>query len=284
MMDELSAQVLQEALDQGGEPMAVIRTDQSGWPVMFRNRAFTELVDGAGVPDGFEQLADAVFDRDAVVQLSEALRSRDEARFAVTIDKQQCLLVLKPLSYHSGYCAVWIYPGGDGAQTLIHQALVDSRHKPADQGRKDPVTGLPNERVFLDVLRHDWAVSRREGSSLGVLAFRIEDYEAYTATFGRSTAEAGLNKVAKTIRRCLRRASEVVARFGDDGFLVLSHAAEADATAEFAERIATGVRDLGLHHPKSSVARFVTVSSHVRVVNPKADDVEPDALVAELVR
>jgi hypothetical protein len=47
--------------------------------------------------------------------------------------------------------------------------------------------------------------------------------------------------------------------------VVLSHSADEAGVREFAFRIASSVRELGLHHPRSKVARFVTVSYQTAV-------------------
>ena len=47
---------------------------------------------------------------------------------------------------------------------------------------------------------------------------------------------------------------------------MLSHAPDEHAVQDFAARISTAVRELGLHHPRSSAARFVTVSFRVALV------------------
>ena len=49
--------------------------------------------------------------------------------------------------------------------------------------------------------------------------------------------------------------------------MALSHASEEDGVREFAMRIATAVRELGLHHPRSSSSKFVTVSFDVSVAD-----------------
>ena len=63
-----------------------------------------------------------------------------------------------------------------------------------------------------------------------------------------------------------RRASDVAARIGDDKLVFLSHSSEKSGVEEFAERIASSVRDLGLHHPRSESEKFVTVSYRVRLM------------------
>jgi hypothetical protein len=55
---------------------------------------------------------------------------------------------------------------------------------------------------------------------------------------------------------------------------------------EFAARISTAVRELGLHHPRSSAGRFVTVSYRVGLVQvaeePRGAGAFLDGLLAEL--
>ena len=49
---------------------------------------------------------------------------------------------------------------------------------------------------------------------------------------------------------------------------MLSHASDKEGVSEFAARISTAVRELGLHHPRSTVAKFVTVSYQVAMGQP----------------
>ena len=69
----------------------------------------------------------------------------------------------------------------------------------------------------------------------------------------------------------MRRASDVAARVTDDKFVVLSHASEQTGVTDFATRISTAVRELGLHHPRSSVSGFVTVSFKVCLMRAGED-------------
>ncbi len=55
----------------------------------------------------------------------------------------------------------------------------------------------------------------------------------------------------------------MVGRIDGAQFAVLSHASDEAGVREFAQRISTAVRELGLHHPRSTVAKFVTVSYRV---------------------
>ena len=96
--------------------------------------------------------------------------------------------------------------------------------------------------------------------------------DAYVEVFGRHAADSCLRRVGQAIRRCLRRASDVVARPRGAVFVALSHASEESGVKEFAARIATAVRDLGLHHPRAKSSKFVTVSFEVVVADPVSEN------------
>jgi diguanylate cyclase (GGDEF)-like protein len=120
---------------------------------------------------------------------------------------------------------------------------------------------------------------------LSLVVFALDDFGAYFDVFGRHASDSCLRRVGQAIRRCLRRASDVVARLDGDKLVVLSHASTEQSVHEFAERISTAVRELGLHHPRSRAGRFVTVSFGVAVAYPGEDsraaaEVLNDLLVA----
>ncbi len=79
----------------------------------------------------------------------------------------------------------------------------------------------------------------------------------------------------------MRRASDVVGRLEDAELAVISHAADEDSVREFAGRIAAAVRELGLHHPRSTVSKFVTVSFNVVVASAGCDERTPAVSLIE---
>jgi diguanylate cyclase (GGDEF)-like protein len=59
----------------------------------------------------------------------------------------------------------------------------------------------------------------------------------------------------------MKRASDVVARSGQGGFLVLGVSMEAGAALSFADQIVSRIRSLSIHHPRSATGKFLTVSA-----------------------
>lgn len=276
-VQKLKRRVLGQLISGSAEPMLVARIDQPDWPVVLTNAAYSSL---AGDDDVLQQpLADVVeklVGRDMALEISETIRAGHENSLAIEMRGREYLLVLKPLSETNNgasyYAAYWRGAAGTSfaSDGEIQQALLKAKRQVRDLSRDDPVTGLLNEKSFREILDHDWAVAKREKTRLALVSFALDDFPAYVEVFGKHAADSCQRRVAQAIRRCLKRASDVAAKVssGDDDYLmVLSHASEEQGVRDFAARIAAAVRELGLHHPRSRVARFVTVSYCVSMKN-----------------
>jgi diguanylate cyclase (GGDEF)-like protein len=210
--------------------------------------------------------------RDLALEISESLRSQQETSFPVELGGREYLLALKPMHLavkeDARFCIVF-WRGGSastiGGSSDSNHALLKAKRKIRSLTREDSETGLLNARAFREVLDHDWAVGSREKSTLALVMFTLDDFDAYIEVFGKHASDSCLRRVGQTIRRCLRRASDVAARLDGKQLVVLSHASDENGVREFAARISTAVRELGLHHPRSASGRFVTVSHCVSV-------------------
>jgi diguanylate cyclase (GGDEF)-like protein len=281
-MTELNRDVLEQLIEASAEPVFIARIDHPDWPVVLSNSAFGSITDYKSVTD--KPLADVVEDlvgRELALEISETIRGGHETTIAVELGSREYLLVLKPLESSGDdaryYAAYWRGTAGGtlAVDTEIQQALLKAKRRIHDLTRDDPVTGLLNAVTFREVLAHDWAVAAREKASLALVAFRLDDFAAYLEVFGKHASDSCVRRVAQAIRRCLRRASDVAARIEtDDGdcLVVLSHSSNESGVNEFAAQISAAVRELGLHHPRSRQAKFVTVSYKTRVMPAGKDD------------
>lgn len=289
-MADVDREILEQTLAGSQEPVMVVRTDQPDWPVALVNPAFQAIGgdDAEGKP--FADVIEAIGGRDLALDVSECVRSGEATSFPVDTGSREYLLALRPLLTpdETGprfYAAFWrssaTSTGDENAE--VHHALLKAKRRIRDLTRDDPATGLMNDRAFREVFAHDWAVAAREKSRLSLVTFTLDEFGAYVDVFGQHAADSCLRRVGQTIRRCLRRASDVVARPAGAVFVALSHASEEAAVREFAGQIATSVRDLGLHHPRATSAKFVTVTIEVAVAEPASDPGDPDAFLDELL-
>ncbi|MDA0705354.1 MAG: GGDEF domain-containing protein [Proteobacteria bacterium] len=289
-MSSLSCEVLEQVVQASAEPLLIARIDHPEWPVVLTNAAFESIggADGRGKP--FADVIGQLVGRDLAVEVSESLRSEQEISFPVELGGREYLLALRPLTMATEprakfYVGFWRSAslGGAVAGSEMHQELLKAKRRIRDLARMDPVTGLLNERAFIDVLEHDWAVAEREKSSLSVVVFTLDEFDAYVDVFGRHAADSCMRRVAQSVRRCLRRASDVVGRLSGSEVVVLSHASDEASVREFPSRISSGVRELGLHHPRSSVSKFVTASFAVGVSANAGADVSARAFLQGLL-
>lgn len=280
-MPTIKRSILEQLIASTGEPVLLARVDQSEWPIVLVNpacEAFADRSDLEKMP--VADLVEALHGRDTARELSETIRTGQASSIPLEARGRNWLLVLKPISDEGKatplyYAVCWRDSAsmtGGGDASAAHQALLRARRRIRDLSRDDSLTGLLNETAFHEVMAHDWAVAARDKRPLALITFRIDDFDVYLRVFGRHAADSCLRRVAQTLRRCLRRASDVAARLydGDDEVLiVLCQADDLQALQQFAAGITRQIRELGLHHPHSRKERFVTASAHCAITPAK---------------
>lgn len=275
-MKSINRKILEQVIAASAEPLLIIRIDHPDWPVALGNTAF-EAIGGKDVrQQPFADVVEQLVGRDLALEISEAIRGHDETSLPIELGGREYLLALRPLLLPSEsrpkfYAAFWRAGIGAVAGTEMHHELLKAKRRIRDLSRDDPVTGLLNKRAFKEVLDHDWAVAGREKRPLSIVLFTLDEFSAYTDVFGQHAADSCMRRVGQTIRRCLRRASDVIGRLDGNQLVVLSHAPDASGVRDFAGRISAAVRELGLHHPRSTVSKFVTVSFELGVSTEAAE-------------
>lgn len=289
----LQSDILEQLIDASAEPLLVARVDRPDWPVVLASAAFAALSGGKPALD--RPLADVVeqlIGRELALEVSETVRAGQDNTIPVELKKRDHLLVLKPLSAGNDspekyYALYWRSVATTvTADSEMQQALIKARRRVRDLSRDDPVTGLLTGAAFREVLAHDWAVAAREQSCLALVSFTLDDFDAYVEVFGRHASDSCLRRVAQAIRRCLRRASDVASRISvgeTDLLVVLSHASSESGVQEFAERIGGAVRELGIHHPRSKVSRFVTVTARTALADPQKDSTTAEKFLQQVL-
>jgi len=84
----------------------------------------------------------------------------------------------------------------------------------------DPLTGLPNRRLFLDRLDQAIRQSHRTGRPLAVAFLDLDNFKILNDSYGHEFGDQILIQVARLLERTVR-AGDTVARHGGDEFLLL---------------------------------------------------------------
>ncbi|MHB1187170.1 putative bifunctional diguanylate cyclase/phosphodiesterase [Thiobacillus sp.] len=88
------------------------------------------------------------------------------------------------------------------------------------QANFDPLTQLPNRRLFLDRLEQEIIKSRRADESLALFLVDLDQFKEVNDTLGHDVGDTLLQEAAQRIRGCMRDV-DTVARLGGDEFTVI---------------------------------------------------------------
>jgi diguanylate cyclase (GGDEF)-like protein/PAS domain S-box-containing protein len=88
------------------------------------------------------------------------------------------------------------------------------------QANFDPLTGLPNRRMFHDRLAQDMKKAHRDENNLALLFLDLDRFKEVNDTLGHSMGDQLLKEAAKRLLNCVRD-TDTVARLGGDEFTVI---------------------------------------------------------------
>jgi two-component system cell cycle response regulator len=134
-------------------------------------------------------------------------------------------------------------------------------HQPTSVAvRDDRLTGLYTLPYLEELLKRDWAVAQREGRSIAVFAVDIDSLDLYNTTFGRAAGDSAIRRVSHCVSGCLRRSSDVTARIDGGSLMAFAPGLSYEQSLQVAKTMAERVRELRIHHPRSAILRYMSVS------------------------
>ena len=144
---------------------------------------------------------------------------------------------------------------------------------------EDSLTSLANRRRFEDVLRHEWDLAARQGTTLSLLMVDADCFKAYNDTFGHIAGDEALTALARCLENDLRRPGDVAARYGGEEFAVILPGTDALGAAQVSETIREDVLGLRMAHPGSPVG-VLSVSIGSASLKPREGGCPADLVAA----
>jgi diguanylate cyclase (GGDEF)-like protein/PAS domain S-box-containing protein len=144
--------------------------------------------------------------------------------------------------------------------------------------RDDRLTGLYTLPYLEELLKRDWAVAHREQRNIAVFAVDIDALDLYNTTFGRAAGDSTIRRVAHVVSGCLRRSSDVTARIDGGSLIAFAPGLSTEQALRVGQLMAERVRELRIHHPRSAVLRYISISVGVCSATPGADENPSDLL------
>jgi two-component system cell cycle response regulator len=137
----------------------------------------------------------------------------------------------------------------------------------------DPLTGLFNRRRFADVLKREFAVTKRYKNTLSCLMIDLDHFKLINDRYGHDTGDLVLKEIARKVQETLREV-DVPARYGGEEFAVLlPHTSKRDAMI-VAERVCALVRkvEFKVGGDTLKLSASVGVSGNIDVLSGHAED------------
>jgi diguanylate cyclase (GGDEF)-like protein len=151
----------------------------------------------------------------------------------------------------------------------IHDRLIEA-------AVTDPLTGLPNRRLFTDRVNHALARRGRSPLGVGVLFLDLDGFKLVNDSLGHAAGDEVLAAVGTRLRSSMRT-TDTVARLGGDEFAILIEDVKEDGEAvAAAERVIAA-----LSQPLALPGREVSVRASIGVA---VDRGQPGVSAAELLR
>ncbi len=106
----------------------------------------------------------------------------------------------------------------------------------------DALTGVPNRGAFNEALQSEARRCSRELEPLSVIMVDIDNFKIFNDTYGHLAGDAALIAVARSLNASVRRAGDLLARFGGEEFAMVLPKTDEPGALAVAERLVLAVR------------------------------------------
>ena len=140
--------------------------------------------------------------------------------------------LIVPGVFFLGACFVWLIC------SLSLQTTMDIRRVSLleKENITDPLTGIYNRRYLERRLEEEVILTRQSNSPLSILLIDIDHFKEINDTYGHAVGDVVVNKLANLMLHS-KRASDVLARFGGDEFVIIAFNTPPTAAVLFAEHL-----------------------------------------------
>ncbi len=156
----------------------------------------------------------------------------------------------------------------------------DLLHQLEEAALHDPLTGLPNRKKFHLLFAEEAKRKMRSRRPLALLVLDLDHFKRVNDTFGHAAGDAVLKAFGQLLQKSLR-ATDTVARFGGEEFLVLLPETDRQGAERKAEEIRSRVEEAVIFLPEREERVKITVSVGVCVADEPHAPVDFDQMVRQ---
>lgn len=132
----------------------------------------------------------------------------------------------------------------------------------------DPLTKVANRRQFEETLEIEWNRTMRRGAPLSLFMMDLDHFKLLNDTYGHLRGDDCLMIAAQTLSSRLKRAGEMLSRYGGEEFAAILPDLPADMAAQLAESLRVAIANLGLENSEAPNGGCLTISIGVATCYP----------------
>lgn len=140
------------------------------------------------------------------------------------------------------------------------RALLQANNRLHELSFKDSLTGIANRRKLDQTLEVEWNRAQRTGQPLSLLMIDIDHFKNLNDRYGHAAGDECLIAVAETLNHMLRRAGDLLARFGGEEFVAILPNIDGEGARRIAEAMREAVAELKIANEGSPSGPFLTAS------------------------
>jgi two-component system cell cycle response regulator len=285
-MTEFDLGLYRRLVESSPEGVVLIDAQGADHPVIYVNPAFEALTGYSAaelIGRNLRLLQADDREQDGRHRLRDALSRGETCRVLLRNYRKDGTLfwnemTVMPLRHPDGCVTHYAGHHRDAGERLridpkVAKDSLSGAHQPTSIAvRDDRLTGLYTLPYLEELLKRDWAVAHREQRSIAVFAVDIDALDLYNTTFGRAAGDSTIRRVAHIVSGCLRRSSDVTARIDGGSLIAFAPGLSIEQALRVGQLMAERVRDLRIHHPRSAVLRYISISVGVCASTPGASD------------
>jgi diguanylate cyclase (GGDEF)-like protein len=123
----------------------------------------------------------------------------------------------------------------------------------------DALTGVPNRRLFIELVEKTLQECRSNGKTGSIMYLDLDEFKVINDTFGHDVGDIVLTEFTKRVRGCLRRVDTLARMGGDEFTILLPHTDKMSA-----ERIAKRILQT-FHDPFHIHGHTIAISSSIGI-------------------
>ena len=134
----------------------------------------------------------------------------------------------------------------------------------------DALTQIANRRSFDEALDTAWRSAMRHNQPLALIMADVDHFKAYNDHHGHAAGDDCLRRVAQAMKQEVKRAGDLLARFGGEEFVCLMPEADLHGAETVGRRMCAAVTELALPHEHPAVQGTISISVGLAVLVPNS--------------